>query len=201
ISTNHTKVLSTGGAIFYNFVPGQPAPVWRGAKVTNRDAFADPEYALDAFFGPSVPTVIINPFTTLRLPHGLLLTARGEYQGGAWGQDFPSRLVAQRGPRGPVGCDDVYKIVPWASYTGPGVDRLARQREPALLVDHGSAAAAGDGDLLAQAHLLRKGGRPCGCRSYGSSPDAASRSEQVRSWCSARSPPAICRWTTPTAYR
>src|SRR5438094_968323 len=120
ISTNHTKVLSTGGAIFYNFVPGQPAPVWRGAKVTNRDAFADPEYALDAFFGPSVPTVIINPFTTLRLPHGLLLTARGEYQGGAWGQDFPSRLVAQRGPRGPVGCDDVYKIVPWASYTGPG---------------------------------------------------------------------------------
>src|SRR5438874_4766831 len=120
ISTNYTKVLSTGGAIFYNFVPGQPAPVWRGAKVTNRDGFADPDYALDAFFGPSVPTVIINPFTTLRLPHGLLLTARGEYQGGAWGQDFPSRLVAQRGPRGPVGCDDVYKIVPWASYTGPG---------------------------------------------------------------------------------
>ena len=120
ISTNHTNVLSTGGAIFYNIVPGQPAPVWRGAKVTNRDAFADPVYELDAFFGPSVPTVIINPFTTLRLPHGLLLTARGEYQGGAWGQDFPSRLVAQRGPRGPVGCDDVYKIVPWASYTGPG---------------------------------------------------------------------------------
>jgi TonB-dependent SusC/RagA subfamily outer membrane receptor len=120
ISTNHTNVLSTGGVIFYNIVPGQPAPVWRGAKVTNRDAFADPVYALDAFIGPTVPTVIINPFTTLKLPHGLLLTARGEFQGGAWGQDFPSRLVAQRGPRGPVGCDDVYKIVPWASYTGPG---------------------------------------------------------------------------------
>jgi len=28
--------------------------------------------------------------------------------------------MAQRGPRGPVGCDDIYKIVPWASYTGPG---------------------------------------------------------------------------------
>src|SRR6266516_3034287 len=75
ISTNHTNVVSTGGAIFYNIVPGQPAPVWRGAKVTNRDAFADPAYALDAFFGPSVPTVIIDPFTTLKLPHGLLLTA------------------------------------------------------------------------------------------------------------------------------
>ena len=120
ISTNHTNVLSTGGKIFYNIVPGQPAPVWRGAKVTNRDAFADPVYELDAFFGSTVPTVIINPFMTLKLPHGVLLTARGEYQGGAWGQDFPSRLVAQRGPRGPVGCDDVYKIVPWASYTGPG---------------------------------------------------------------------------------
>jgi TonB-dependent starch-binding outer membrane protein SusC len=120
ISTNYTNVLSTGGQIFYNIVPGQPAPVWRGAKVTNRDAFADPVYQLDAFFGPSLPTVVIDPYTTLKLPHGLLLTARGEYQGGAWGQDFPSRLVAQRGPRGPVGCDDVYKIVPWASYTGPG---------------------------------------------------------------------------------
>ena len=120
ISTNHSKVLSTGGVTFFNIVPGQPGPVWRGAKVTNRDAFADPAYELNAFIGPTVPTVIINPFITLTLPHGLLLTARGEYQGGAWGQDFPSRLVAQRGPRGPVGCDDVYKIVPWASYTGPG---------------------------------------------------------------------------------
>src|SRR5438093_135797 len=120
IATNHTNVVSTGGVIFYNIVPGQPAPVWRGAKVTNRDAFADPVYELDGFIGPTLPTVIISPFTTLKLPHGLLLTARGEYQGGAWGQDFPSRLVAQRGPRGPVGCDDVYKIVPWASYTGPG---------------------------------------------------------------------------------
>ncbi len=119
-STNHTKVLSTGGVILFNIVPGQPGPVWRGAKVTNRDAFADPEYALNAFIGPTLPTAIINPFITLTLPHGVLLTARGEYQGGAWGQDFPSRLVAQRGPRGPVGCDDVYKIVPWASYTGPG---------------------------------------------------------------------------------
>ena len=120
IATNHTTVVTTGGVIFYNIVPGQPAPVWRGAKVTNRDAFADPVYELDGFIGPTLPTVIISPFTTLKLPHGLLLTARGEYQGGAWGQDFPSRLVAQRGPRGPVGCDDVYKIVPWASYTGPG---------------------------------------------------------------------------------
>src|SRR2546421_5204002 len=39
-------------------------------------SFADPVYELDAFFGPSVPTVMINPFTTLRLPHGLLLTDR-----------------------------------------------------------------------------------------------------------------------------
>lgn len=120
ISTNSTKVVSTGGVIFFNIVPGQPGPVWRGAKVTNRDAFADPVYELNAFIGPTLPTVIITPYMTFKLPHGLLLTARGEYQGGAWGQDFPSRLVAQRGPRGPVGCDDVYKIVPWASYTGPG---------------------------------------------------------------------------------
>ncbi|HET9983939.1 MAG TPA: TonB-dependent receptor [Longimicrobiales bacterium] len=120
VSTTHSKVLGTGGATFYNIVPGQPAPVWRGAKVTNRDEFADPKYEIDAFFGPSLPTVIVAPFTTIRLPRGLLLTARGEYQGGAWGEDFPSRLVAQRGPVGALGCDDVYKIVPWASYKGPG---------------------------------------------------------------------------------
>ncbi len=120
VTTNRSRVISTGGAVFYNIVPGQPAPVWRGAKVTNKDAFADPIYAVDAFFGPSLPTLILAPFTTITLPHGLLLTARGEYQRGAWGEDFPSRLVAQRGPVGALGCDDVYKIVPWASYKGPG---------------------------------------------------------------------------------
>jgi TonB-dependent starch-binding outer membrane protein SusC len=120
LTTNSSEVISTGGTTSYSIVEGQPAPVVRGAKVVNRDAFADPEYELDAFFGPSVPTTVVNVYTTLHLPAGLMLTARGEYQGGAWNSDFPSRLVSQRGPTGAVGCDDVYKLVPWSAYDGPG---------------------------------------------------------------------------------
>jgi TonB-dependent starch-binding outer membrane protein SusC len=120
LTTNHSEVVSTGGTTSYNIVVGQPAPVIRGAKVVNKDAFEDPQYELDAFFGPSVPTRVINVFSTVHLPAGVLLTARGEYQGGAWNSDFPSRLVSQRGPVGAVGCDDVYKLVPWDAYDGPG---------------------------------------------------------------------------------
>jgi hypothetical protein len=120
ISTNHSKVLSTGAAVSSTLVMGYPAPVVRGTKVLNANDFADPVVELNSFFGANQPTTIIGGSTTLRLPHGLLLAARGEYQGGMWLSDFPSSLVVQRGPRGAVGCDDVYKLVPWATYDGEG---------------------------------------------------------------------------------
>ncbi len=120
IATNHSEVTETGNSSSYTLVVGQPAPVVRGAKVVNADAYEDPEYEFDAFFGPNQPTHTIGVRTSVRLPAGLLITARGDYQGGHWLSDFPSRLVAQRGPRGALGCDPVYEHVPWDEYAGPG---------------------------------------------------------------------------------
>src|SRR5204862_6671538 len=145
------------------------------------------------------PCPLLQERAQRRLVHAarLLQAARGD---GADADPDPIHPAGHERLRQPVIPQSLALDEQRVRLVRPGADRLARQREPALLVDHGSAAAAGDGDLLAQAHLLREGGRPCGCCSYGSSPDAASRSEPLRSWCSPRSPPAICPWTTPTAY-
>lgn len=117
--TNHSEIQDTGGETFYTIVEGQPGPVVRGTKVLNRDAMEDPELEEDAFFGPNRPTHTIGLNTTVGLPAGIRLTLRGEYQGGHYMSDFPSSLLAQRGP-GAVGCDHVYEVVPHEEYSGPG---------------------------------------------------------------------------------
>src|SRR5205823_138153 len=146
------------------------------------------------------PRPLLQERAQRRLVHAarLLQAARGD---GAGADPDPIHPAGHERLRQPVIPQSLALDEQRVRVVRPGADRLARQREPALLDDHGSTAAAGDGDLLAQAHLLREGGRPCGCRFYGSFPNAASWSGPVRPWCSARSPPAICRWTTPTAYR
>jgi TonB-dependent starch-binding outer membrane protein SusC len=121
ITTNHSEILDMGGVISYTLVEGQPAPVLRGAKVMNPDEFADPIIEFDQFYGPSEPTHIIGLNTTLELPRGILLTARGEYQGGNYASDFSSNLMAQRTGPGALGCDEVYRLIPHdRSYNGPG---------------------------------------------------------------------------------
>jgi outer membrane receptor protein involved in Fe transport len=122
ISTNHSEVLDMGGIVNYTLVEGQPAPVLRGAKVLNPNEFAEPEIEFDAFFGPSEPTHIIGLHTTLELPKGISLTARGEYQGGHYVSDFASNLMAQRTGPGAMGCDEIYRIIPHErdQYLGTG---------------------------------------------------------------------------------
>ena len=120
-STNHSEIVDMGGIINYTLVEGQPGPVVRGARVTNADEFADPIVVQDAFFGPSEPTHIVSLFTTLRLPRGVTVSALGEYQGGAWVNDFASNLMAQRTGPGALGCDEVYRLIPHdRTYNGPG---------------------------------------------------------------------------------
>jgi len=121
LSTNNSEILDMGGIVSYTLVEGQPGPVVRGAKVLNANEFADPIIELDDFFGPNEPTHIIGLFTTLRLPRGVTISARGEYQGGAWVNDFASNLMAQRTGPGALGCDEVYRLVPHdRTYNGPG---------------------------------------------------------------------------------
>jgi len=121
ITTNNSKVLDTGGVESPIVVQGQPAPILRGSRITNAEEFADPIYEDDAFIGPTEPTHIIGLSTTLELPKGISLSARGEYMGGHWAREFSSNLMAQRTGAGAIGCDHVYEIIPHdRTYLGPG---------------------------------------------------------------------------------
>lgn len=129
-STNNSEVglpaevpeFSTGGGWI---IDGQPAPVMRGECVTNPDALAEPEVDRDCIIGPNSPTDIIGLNTTLTLPAGLRLSARGEYQGG----HFVPAGVAQNAVRRSVvwaGCNEVYEIAGEAPLrsTSPGRGQL-----------------------------------------------------------------------------
>ena len=93
-STNHSKVISLGGAP--RFAPastvryqawieeGQPVPVIRTQWVTNFWEKAKPIYEDDKIMGPHWPTLSLSPSMSFTLPGGIRLSARGEYQGGFW---------------------------------------------------------------------------------------------------------------------
>ena len=121
LATNYSKVLEVGLARINNVVVGYPAPVVRATKVTNAYEFADPIFEPDStnFYGPNLPTHTFTLAPTFRFPGNITLTARGEYQRGAWITQGAAHFLAQRGPYGTPTCDDVYRIVPWAEYNGP----------------------------------------------------------------------------------
>src|SRR5690606_23547085 len=88
VYTNDSELLDLGGAPEFPvgggayLRVGQPAPVLCGPLVTNPDELADPEYEQNHCWGPSQPTLTITPSTTIRMPWGLRLSARGEFLGG-----------------------------------------------------------------------------------------------------------------------
>ena len=91
VSTNNSEVVSLGGAPAFtvgNFgwvIEGQPAPVLRGKIIRNPDAVgAAPDTSSNYAFGPSQPTRIIGGSLSIRTWRNIQLSARGEYQGGAY---------------------------------------------------------------------------------------------------------------------
>jgi TonB-linked SusC/RagA family outer membrane protein len=103
--------LSDGAVIYF------PVLGIDGYKVKNKDAFAAPDSACvmgttgaewaaggkqlcasngHTVFGPQQPTLILGATTTLRMPGNITLSARGEYQGGAYIQDGASFNALQR---------------------------------------------------------------------------------------------------------
>ncbi|MDZ7778914.1 MAG: TonB-dependent receptor [Gemmatimonadota bacterium] len=87
LTTNKSEVIDLGGASEFDalggwVIEGQPVPVNRGFRVTNPDEIADPEYDEQYLWGPELPTRTVNLNTSLRLPRGIVLAARGEYRGG-----------------------------------------------------------------------------------------------------------------------
>jgi TonB-linked SusC/RagA family outer membrane protein len=113
IYTNKSEVLSLGDTATGQYaVPfstqggwveeGFPVIAARGNMLLNPDDVAEPIIVEDTIFGPSQPTFVFNPSVTFRFPYGIQLSARGEYQGGAWFQDGASFNALSRSVRWPT---------------------------------------------------------------------------------------------------
>lgn len=98
----------SGGSGFY--YEGQPFPVIVNKKLLNPNAIADPDFVAEHFFGPNQPTHTITGLTTLVLPGGVSLTARGEYMGGHFIADNASTGGYRRGVQWPL-CTNAYALM------------------------------------------------------------------------------------------
>jgi TonB-dependent starch-binding outer membrane protein SusC len=129
VAFNKSKVLSLGGAPAFNIAPtsngngwvmeGQPLAVIRGRFIRNKDALktalactattpvGDPCIESDHLFGPSQPTRIIGLNTSVQLPYGFEVFARGEYQGGHFIDEDASYQALSRAVRWPT-CFEAY---------------------------------------------------------------------------------------------
>lgn len=123
ISTNRSEVLEIGNTTSYSIQVGQPAPVVRGTLVKNAGKYEDPILETDHSFGPNQPTLQLGLNTEFQLPHGLRLSARGEYQGGHYITDSASDFMVDRG-NGAPGCDAAYAHVPFNAYPNGDLGRV-----------------------------------------------------------------------------
>ncbi len=140
VYTNSSLVRDLGGAVPFAagggwVQPGFPVMAARGIIINNPNQIAAPDTVCrsactaDGFhiFGPQQPTLILGQQLTLHLPRGLTLSARGEYQGGAWIQDGASFNALQRSVRWPT-CSRAYGII----YPGGPTDTLHTANIPQL---------------------------------------------------------------------
>ena len=145
VYTNHGLVRDLGRTALGPVVPfaagggwvevGFPPMAARGVIINNPDEIAAPDTVCrssctaDGFhiFGPQQPTLILGQTLTLRLPKGITLSARGEYQGGAWIQDGASFNALNRSVRWPT-CARAYPIL----YPGGPTDSLHNANIPQL---------------------------------------------------------------------
>lgn len=117
LSTNHTEVVSLGGAPAFtlgNFgwvIQGQQVPMMRGRFVSNRfDVGATPNVIQNYNFGPSQPTRIVDGSLTVTTWRKIGLSLRGEYQGGAWINEDASFEALQRSVKWPT-CFKAYAAI------------------------------------------------------------------------------------------
>lgn len=104
VTTNRSLLVDLGGEPDFALggfrgraVEGHPVPVMWAYKVENPGEFAEPIISdQQEPYGPNYPTHIFGINTTLRLPAGIILTSRGEYQGGHYILDHGGSLLAGR---------------------------------------------------------------------------------------------------------
>jgi len=125
LSTNYSKVLSLGGAAQFGVgeygwvIEGQPVPVIYAKRIMNADNLEDAVYSSgNAIYGPANPTHIYSMNTSIRLPLGLQVSARGEYLKGAWISNYFEAGATGRTIAHPK-CYDAYRKVDpnWTSGT------------------------------------------------------------------------------------
>jgi len=123
ISLDNNPEFSIGG--FGWVIEGQPAPVIRSDCVTNPDDRADPDIEDDCIHGPNQPTTIAGFHTTFGLPKGIVVTARGEYQGGAYMLNGPQAAATRRSVRW-AGCFEAYNTWETQGYDALTAEERAR---------------------------------------------------------------------------
>jgi outer membrane receptor protein involved in Fe transport len=117
LSTNHSEVLSLGGAAQFSVgeygwvIEGQPVPVIYAKKIMNANDKADAVYSSgNTIYGPANPTHIYSANTSIRLPGGLQVSARGEYLKGAYISNYFEAGATGRTIAHPK-CYDAYRKV------------------------------------------------------------------------------------------
>ena len=115
-------------------IEGHALPVEVGRRVINRDEIADPIFednpdtpaapgrtGENVVIGPQLPTHIITPTLSLRFPNNILLSARGEYQGGHVA--YINEISISRSVRSPL-------CFPW--YVSPKTSIELKSETPAI---------------------------------------------------------------------
>lgn len=118
VATLNSMLVSLGGASPFGdvsggsgfYYEGQPFPVIRDKRLRNPNEIADPDFELGYFYGPNQPTHTFTGMSTVVLPGGISLTARGEYLGGHYIADNASTGGYRRGVPWPL-CTNAYALM------------------------------------------------------------------------------------------
>lgn len=131
--TVHSKVLDLGGAAPFAagggwVEEGFPVMAATGFRAKNPNDLADPDYLCDPnagdtcasnnehVFGSQIPSFTWTQSITLRFPRGVQLSARSEYQGGAWINDGSSFNALSRSVLWPT-CARAHRIADQSQWT------------------------------------------------------------------------------------
>lgn len=154
VTTNHSEVRSLGSSEAVSdgltrFEVGFPGPLSRGRRVADpqavNGAWSDDRYVTDGEgsallpLGSQLPTHVLTPSVSVRLPAGVALDARGEYRGGH--VRFVNPVPVSRQVRSPL-CEPYYSNP--VDPTDPSGSIALRPDTPDLWRERCTAAAADD---------------------------------------------------------
>lgn len=102
LHTNDSKLTDLGGApplrVFDAgwILEDAPVPTLIAPRILNPDEIAEPIIEEDHVWGATIPTTVLGVSSTIRLPRGIEIDARGEYMGGHYVFDNVGNNLARR---------------------------------------------------------------------------------------------------------